>query len=200
MNTFLINDNLSKTQIKILHSALVLFVEKGFFNTSIPDIVEHSNISTGSIYHAFKDKQTIAETLMSTLLKQTVIEQQKILTEKHSSWERFYTLSKWMIETAHEHPEVMQFILNARHKEFMPELPPICSSQPFLTLRDVISQGMQEGTVKKMDVMVASASSFGGVLRLVQLGLDKMLDKPLPSYLDEITRTSWQSIATSSTH
>lgn len=195
MQTFLINENLSKTQIKILHSALVLFVEKGFFNTSIPEIVKHSKISTGSIYHAFKDKQTIAETLMQTLLSQITREQQNILREHSSSWDRFYTLSKWMIDTAELHPEVMQFILTARHKEFMPQIPPICSSQPFLTLRDVISQGMEEGSLVKMDVMVASASTFGGVLRLVQLGLDNMLERPLPSYLDEITTTCWRSIA-----
>ena len=46
------------------------FVKKGFFNTSIPDLVEDSGVSTGSIYHAFKDKQSIAESLMETLLEQ----------------------------------------------------------------------------------------------------------------------------------
>jgi len=196
MKTFLENDNLSQTQLHILQSALELFVKKGFFNTSIPDIVVHSKISTGSIYHAFKDKQTIAETLMQTLLTQVFQEQQSILSQHNSSWQRFYALSEWIIETADKHPAVMQFILTARHKEFMPTLPPICSSQPFLTLRNVISQGMQEGAVIKMDVMVATASSFGGVLRLVQLGLDNMLEQPLPSYLDQITKTSWRSITT----
>ncbi|GAB6069692.1 hypothetical protein JCM30760_07890 [Thiomicrorhabdus hydrogeniphila] len=195
MKTFLKNDNLSKTQLHILQSALELFVKKGFFNTSIPDIVAHSNISTSSIYHAFKDKQAIAETLMQTLLSQVFQEQQDILSQHNSSWQRFYALSKSVIETADKHPAVMQFILSARHREFMPELPPICSSQPFLTLRNVIAQGMQEGEIIEMDVMVATASSFGGVLRLIQLGLDNMLENPLPTYLEQITTTSWRSIA-----
>ena len=195
MKPYLVNPKLSKTQIKTLESALSLFVEKGFFNTSIPDLVEHSGVSTGSIYHAFKDKQSIAESLMETLLEQINREQQEILANNADSWSRFYELSKWMINTADQHPQVMQFIFNAQHKEFMPDLPPICSSQPFLTLRKVIQQGMDENILIKMDLMVAASSSFGGVMRLIQLGLDSMLDNPLPSYLDSITETCWRSIA-----
>ena len=195
MKPYLANPKLSKTQIKTLESALSLFVDKGFFNTSIPDLVEHSGVSTGSIYHAFKDKQSIAEALMKTLLEQINREQQEILANNKDSWNRFYELSKWMINTADQHPQVMRFIFSAQHKEFMPELPPICSSQPFLTLRKVIQQGMDEGVLIKMDLMVAASSSFGGVMRLIQLGLDNMLDNPLPSYLDSITKTCWRSIA-----
>ncbi|MDX1351516.1 MAG: TetR/AcrR family transcriptional regulator [Thiomicrorhabdus sp.] len=195
MKPYLHNPHLPEVQLKTLQSALILFVEKGFFNTSIPDLVKHSGVSTGSIYHAFKDKQTIAEALMRALLEQIEQEQQEILSKHSSCWCRFYELSKWMIETADTHPQVMQFILNARHKEFMPQLPPICSSQPFITLRQVIEKGMKDGEVIEMDVMVAAASSFGGVMRLIQLGLDHVLENPLPTYLDDITQTSWRSIA-----
>ncbi|MDG6773410.1 TetR/AcrR family transcriptional regulator [Thiomicrorhabdus sp. ZW0627] len=188
----------SKTVLKVLNSALVLFVDKGFFNTSIPDLVKHSGVSTGSIYHGFKDKQAIAETLMTTLLMQIESEQQEILDRHTTCWERYYALSKWMIATAEQHPHVMQFVLTARHKEFMPELKPVCSSQPFMTLRNVIQQGMEEGVIRQMDLMVAAASSYGGVLRLIQLGLDGMLEKPLNSYLDEITQACWKSIAVDS--
>ncbi|WP_373018231.1 TetR/AcrR family transcriptional regulator [Thiomicrorhabdus sp.] len=193
--SYLNTQNHSNTVLKVLNSALVLFVEKGFFNTSIPDLVKHSGVSTGSIYHAFQDKQAIAETLMSALLQQIEREQLQILNQHGRCKARFYALSKWMIDTAEEHPHVMQFILTARHKEFMPDLKPICSSQPFITLRNVIHQGMLEGSVQEMDLMVAAASSYGGILRLIQLGLDGMLERPLNTYLDEITQVCWKSIA-----
>ncbi|BCN92931.1 hypothetical protein THMIRHAM_07160 [Thiomicrorhabdus immobilis] len=192
---YIVNNQLSSAKLKVLNSALDLFMEKGYFNTSIPDLVKHSGVSTGSIYHAFKDKEAIAEALMQALLEQIESEQTAIFNQYNSSWDRFYELSRWMIETAHKHPQAMQFILNARHKEFLPNLPPICSSQPFLNLRDVIQQGMDEGELIEMDLMVAAASSFGGVMRLIQLGLDNMLEQPLPNYLESITKTSWRSIA-----
>ncbi|MBN2866835.1 MAG: TetR/AcrR family transcriptional regulator [Thiotrichales bacterium] len=187
----------SDAKKKILNSALILFVEKGFFNTSIPDLVVHSGVSTGSIYHAFKDKQKIAEALMQQLLLQIEAEQNAILEKQLAAKPRFYALCAWLMQTAQDYPHVMRFILNARHKEFMPELAPICSSQPFMTLRNVIQQGMEEGSVRKMDLMVAAASSYGGVLRLIQLGLDQMLERPIISYFDEITECCWHSIAAS---
>lgn len=192
---YLNHSGLTEVKLNVLNSALKLFVQKGFFNTSIPDLVKDSGISNGSIYHSFKDKHGIAEALMTTLLAQIDQEQKQILNRYQTVWERFYALSEWMMKTAENHPEVMQFILTARHREFMPDLPPICSSQPFITLRSVIDQGMKEGSVRQMDLMVAASSSYGGVLRLIQLGLDGMLDKPIHAYLDEITEASWRSIA-----
>lgn len=189
--------SLSKTKQAILDSALTLFVEKGYFNTSIPDLVKHSGISTGSIYHSFTDKGSIAESLIEALLTQIESEQLQILSRCNTSWDRFYQLCKWMFDTAQQHPHAVQFTLNARHKEFMPDALPICSAKPFMILRSVIQQAMDEGELQKIDVMLATANCYGGVLRLVQLHLDNRLDHPIHHYLDDITRISWNSIATS---
>ncbi len=63
-----------KTQIDtrdlILDSALRLFSDKGYFNTSIHDIVRDSNISIGSIYHHFKDKRGVALALYRSTTEQ----------------------------------------------------------------------------------------------------------------------------------
>ena len=49
------------TRDQVMASALRLFTGQGYFNTSIPDIVKDSGISTGSIYHHFGDKEGIAK-------------------------------------------------------------------------------------------------------------------------------------------
>jgi AcrR family transcriptional regulator len=187
--------HLSEVKRKVLNSALVLFVEQGFFKTSIPDLVRHSGVSTGSIYHSFKDKHAIAQALMAALLEQIESEQGQILSVHHTCWERYYALCQWLMQTAHQHPNVSRFVLQARHKEFMPDLAPLCSSKPFMTLRNTLQQGMDEGAIRRMDVMVAASCAYGGVLRLIQLHLDGMLDRPLMAYLDEITQASWRSVA-----
>lgn len=189
------DETLSKTKRAILNSALTLFVENGYFNTSIPDLVKHSGISTGSIYHSFGDKCSIAEALIQVLLQQIESEQSAILAQYTSSWDRFYHMCKWMLDNAEYHPNSVQFTLNARHKEFMPNAMPICSAKPFLILRAVIQQGIDEGELQDIDVMLATAICYGGILRLVQLKLDNLLEQPIHSYLDDITRISWNSIA-----
>lgn len=191
---FLQNKSLSPTQLKVLNSALQLFVEKGFFNTSISDLVHHSGVSSGSIYHGFKDKQHIAETLMSSLLEQIEQDQRHLLSQYDNAWEQYEAVCAWLVDTAEQHPHAMQFVLNARHKEFMPDAPPICSSTPFLTLRDIIQQGVKEGVLAEHDVMMASAIAYGGLLRLIQLSLDGLLDTPLREHLQKMTTLSWNSI------
>lgn len=79
MLDFFKDSEATASQKKVLNSALVLFVEKGFFNTSIPDLVKHSGVSTGSIYHAFKDKETLATRLMKLLLDKLETDQANIL-------------------------------------------------------------------------------------------------------------------------
>lgn len=185
---------LSRTRQKILNSALVLFVEKGFFNTSIPDLVAHSGVSTGSIYHAFKDKQALASALMAALLEKVEHDQAACLQAPATAQERFFALAKWLLQMAEAHPKVMQFILYARHKEFLPGVQPLCSSKPFLNLRDVIAQGQAAGEVRPMDVMVASALAYGGVLRFIQLFLDGLVQAPLMTHYEELTQSAWRAI------
>ena len=47
------------TQRAVLDAAAALFVEKGYDNTSIDDIVKWSGISVGSIYHQFSGKADV---------------------------------------------------------------------------------------------------------------------------------------------
>lgn len=53
----------------VLHSALELFTHEGYFNTSMRDITRESRVSTGSIYHYFKDKEGLAVALYQNLLE-----------------------------------------------------------------------------------------------------------------------------------
>ncbi|MDG4812268.1 TetR/AcrR family transcriptional regulator [Hydrogenovibrio sp. 3SP14C1] len=194
MANFFEEADISASKKRILNSALVLFVEKGFFNTSIPDLVAHSGVSTGSIYHAFKDKEQLATTLMDLLLDKVEADQAGLLSTHSGCWQRYYHLAKWLFEMTEDFPHVMQFILYARHREFMPTIQPLCSSKPFMTLRSVLEQGQQAGELRTMDLMVASSIAYGSILRLIQLHLDGVAPEPLKEHLDELTSAAWRAI------
>ncbi|RUM91445.1 MAG: TetR/AcrR family transcriptional regulator [Thiomicrospira sp.] len=194
MANFFEESDISASKKRILDSALVLFVEKGFFNTSIPDLVAHSGVSTGSIYHAFKDKEHLAMTLMDLLLAKIEADQAALLATYSDCWQRYYHLAKWLFEMTEQFPHVMQFILYARHREFMPTMQPLCSSKPFMTLRSVLEEGQQSGQIRTMDLMVASSIAYGSILRLIQLHLDGLAPESLNEHLDELTRAAWRAI------
>jgi AcrR family transcriptional regulator len=60
------DERAERSRAIILDAALHLFSHQGFRATSIRDIAARAGVSTGSVYHHFKDK----EELFATLLKQ----------------------------------------------------------------------------------------------------------------------------------
>lgn len=60
----MVGGRMNKRRRKVADIALKLFVEKGFQQTSIQDIIEHANISKGTFYNYFSNKNDcIAEIL-----------------------------------------------------------------------------------------------------------------------------------------
>ena len=99
-----------------------------------------------------------------------------------------------LFEYTESHRSIVAFILHPRHREFLPEEPPICSAAPFQKMREMIEQGMAEGSIRQADIWVASAAVFGGAIRMIQLRLDGTLDSPLPPYHAEIVATAWRGV------
>jgi AcrR family transcriptional regulator len=53
-----------KSRTQILDAALQLFSHRGYGATSMRDIAERAGVSTGNVYHHFKDKETIFRALL----------------------------------------------------------------------------------------------------------------------------------------
>ena len=53
-----------RSRAALLDAALVLFSSQGYRATSVRDIAERAGVSTGSVYHHFRDKEAIFQTLL----------------------------------------------------------------------------------------------------------------------------------------
>ncbi len=183
------------THEQVLSSAIHLFTRQGYFNTSIPDIVRESGISTGSIYHHFGDKEGIAKALFNMLVERMTVEFNVIERQHDTAQTRCRAVIELLFRITEEEPQMMTFMLFIKHKEFMPDMVPVCSSRPFKQMRSMVSNGMATGELRQMDDMVAASSIFGGALRMISLRLDGILERPLEEYMDEIWMCAWRSVA-----
>ena len=52
-----------QTVEKILDAAALLFLQKGYQNTTLQDIIDATKLSKGAVYHHFRSKEEIAQTL-----------------------------------------------------------------------------------------------------------------------------------------
>lgn len=180
---------------QILDTVLVLFSERGYFATSVQDISRESGVSVGSIYHHFGDKEGIARALYQTLSERMSHSISRIIAQQGTAHDRCRGIVETLFEMTEAEPLVMDFMLYAKHRDFLPEEKPICSSRPFELMRTIIAAGMKAGEIRPMDLMVASSSLFGGPVRMIVARLDGVLQAPLPRYLDEVWDCAWRSVA-----
>lgn len=186
--------DLPSAREQVLRTALHLFTEHGYFNTSVHDIARAAKVSIGSIYHHFKDKEGIAKTLFEQLVTRMGAAFDAIEDAHKTAHDRCRAVVELLFKIAEEEPAVMVYMLHAQHQEFMPGEIPICSSRPFTQMRAMVRAGMETGEVRRMDPLVAATCLFGGPIRMISLRLDGILENPLQQYLDEVWSASWRSV------
>lgn len=183
------------TRALILDAALSLFTDRGYFNTSVHDISRAAGVSIGSIYHHFGDKEGLARTLYEMLIERMLQLIAEIEAEFASCHDQARMLVARLFALTESEPRTMAFMLYARHREFLPDEPPVCSSRPFGLMREMVSRGMARGEIRSMDTLVASTCLFGAALRMITARLDGVLPQALPSYLNEVWTCSWRAVA-----
>ena len=177
-----------------LEASLVLFTDKGFFKTSVHDIAAEAEVSIGFIYHHFKDKEGIARALFNCLLERMNELIDEIESQHTSTKHRCYQMIKTLFELTEAEPRVMQFIIHARHKEFLPEEKSICSTSAFVRMREFVYAGIKQGEVRSMDPLVGAMIVYGGAIRMICLRLDEVIDSPLPALLDSLWENTWRGL------
>lgn len=182
------------TRNQTLDTALRLFTSKGFFNTSVQDIRKEANVSIGSIYHHFRSKEELARALYQDLVDRMEEMFSAIISRRTSTRERVEEIIDTLLTVAETSPREMQFLLCAKHREFLPCEKPLCLSRPFEILQEVVTTGIDQGEICDLDPVVASSALFGGALRLIHLKLDGALTGPLDQYRDETVECAWAAV------
>lgn len=179
---------------RILTAALELFVSNGFHNVSVHDVQKKADVSIGSIYNHFGGKEGIAKALYYHLLNELDELIDSVLKEKSTAIERCNEIISQLFNYTETHRNIIAYVFHPRHNEFIPNEPPICNSSPFVTIRKIIQQGMDDGEIKQCNLWVASAAIYGGPIRMINLRLENMIEEPLPNLLDEILDRIWQGM------
>lgn len=111
----------------IISAGLSLFCEKGYYNTTTPEIAKKANVSTGIVYSYFKDKKDIFlqslplyfDKLYSKLLSHIKEEKFDNLKNTISSVIDLTTASHTANANAHEEMIAMSHLDEDVHQQFM---------------------------------------------------------------------------------
>lgn len=184
---------------KILTAALDLFVDKGYHNVSIHEVQKQAEVSIGSIYKHFGGKEGVAQALYKHILNEVDEMIDHVIKDIHTPVEQLEEIIKRLFEHTETHKKIISFIFHSKHADFLADQPLICDAAPFVKIRSITAQAIKNGDIKDIDVSVATSIIMGGAIRMIQLRLDGLIEKPLTDYIDVLMSSLWGGIKTGST-
>lgn len=116
------NDRIRRaTTEQILHTALSLFCEKGYYSTSIEDIARQAEISKGLLYHYFSSKEEVLAALVEIRINDVLIVMNAAKT-KSTPAKQIQHIAEGALDDVRRKPEVFRFYL---HLFTQPRLDPV---------------------------------------------------------------------------
>ena len=185
---------------KILTAALDLFVDKGYHNVSIHEVQKQANVSIGSIYKHFGGKEGIAQALYNHILNEVDEMIDRVTMDINTPIEQLEEIIKQLFEHTETHKKIISFVFHSKHADFLSDEPLICNAAPFIKIRNITAQAIKNGELKDIDTYVATSIIFGGAIRMIQLRLDGVIEKPLVDYIDLLLTSLWSGIKATPAH
>src|SRR3990170_4499413 len=151
---------------RILHAAIKIFSQKGFFNSKVSDIAQSAGVADGTIYLYFKNKDDLLISLFEEKMGEVVAEIRVRVADEGDALSRlriFIRNHMGLLLREAGLIEVLQVELRQSNK-FMKEYVPV----KFLEYLDVISgileDGKREGVFRPdLNVTLARRAIFGAL-------------------------------------
>jgi len=148
---------------RILYAARSHFETAGFRKTSIADIAEDAGVAAGTIYWHFNSKEELFLRLIDDDNAVWLRRARDALSQLGSALERLAALARTSAET-YQQSELLLAILR-RDRRMLP--PPLLedihtrlAKQSISLLREVIQQGIDEGSIRRVDAEKTAAVLF----------------------------------------
>jgi len=161
---------------------------------SVHDIQRMADVSIGSIYNHFGGKEGVVRALYYHLLNEFEQMVAEVISMELNNVQRCNEIIRLLLEYTESRRDIVEFMLHAKHREFLPDEPPVCSAAPFKTMRDIVEWGIDNGEIVHGDSWITTSSVFGSTIRMIHLRLDGLIDKPLPGFYDELIETVWRGL------
>jgi len=182
----------------IIEKSLKLFSQKGFYNTTIPDIAKSMKMSVGNMYNYFSSKEELAKYAIKYSTNILARELRDVNNMDISSKEKIYVFSQRYFENVKKSPEIVEYFLRVylSNREVFAE-----GCEGFLCVGDFVTEVMillDEGAQKKefreQDFFPAFAMIMGALGGFAFLSGENVLDKDVVSYSDQIADNIYRAL------
>ena len=166
---------------EILEAAKKIFSKKGFMNTTIEEVAQQSELSTGTIYLYFSSKEELYVSLIVESYDILIEDLQKAMDQDVAPDELMISMANVYYRFCIEHPDhsrIINFIVNEHlNLKLTPELTNKIGDKTdtiFRIVSDVVKRGIKIGVFKQVDTWDVTSlfwSSLHGIIQ-VQASID----------------------------
>jgi AcrR family transcriptional regulator len=159
-----VTERTTDRRAELLEAAVHVFARKGFHQSRVGDIAEEAGVAHGLLYHYFRSKDEVLETIFRETWTQLVADTQRIelagvpLREQLRRFARIY-LGSWLVT-----PELVRVLVRevARSPEVGDRVDEIRGL--FQALQRIIEAGRDRGEVRSdVDAQVAAWAVYGAL-------------------------------------
>ncbi len=197
-NKEIVADKKSKKMEQILETSLILFSQKGFFSTTIPDIAKDMKMSVGNFYNYFNSKESLAKELIrysSNILGSKI---RKINDENCNSQEKIKKIVHLYFTIATEQPQHIDYFLRVylANKEVFKDgcEGMLCVSSFVTEMMIFFEEGVRCGELRNQDFFTAFGLFMGYLGGFAFLNGEGILEKNILDYVDDISYNIYQAL------
>ena len=178
---------------RIALTTLELIATKGFHGTSMSLIAKSSNIAIGTLYHYYKNKFEILETIYKMILKDFGVVLKQNLTEQKHPYDIFsnYWLSLYYYYTSN--PYVFYFYEKINKPRFLPDSLYLESKKFYSEHIKIIEIGKKRKLIKNLPTDLLIKLFHNTVTATVELKLNNILTFSTKD-LHDIIEAAWDCL------
>ena len=182
---------------QIVRAALECFAEKGFTQTTMADIRQRANASSGSIYHHYGSKEQLAA---AVLLEGIITHQSGIVAElshHHVAKEGIYAIVHFHLRWINEHQNWARFMFQMREADIVASAEENireANRNMFKQLFQWLEPHIENGAIKKFPKDMYMPLIMGPCFAYGRLLLSGMSTTDISSAGEILAMSIWQSI------
>jgi TetR/AcrR family transcriptional regulator, fatty acid metabolism regulator protein len=164
----------------ILDAAIRVFAREGFHRCRVSDIAREANVAYGLVYHYFRSKDEVLNTLFSerwALLLETIDQVDK---QDAPVRDKLHTIASFIIDSYQHDPDLMKVIIvevtraaNTFGRHHLEEI-----RRAYDGIEMIVAQGQREGTLRDdISANFASLCFYGAIEQLLSAWIFDALSK-----------------------
>jgi len=185
---------------EILNSALRLFSQKGYHQTSMSEIARASEFSIGSLYNFFKSKEELFFVLFKEEIEEIERRVQTEIAKKGSVKEKLTALLETLFSYFEEHWEAFVVLALNRQsfeaglKDNLFQILHLKHLQFVKTMKEIIEQGIKERELKELKPEEMASALIGLVNGSIFLWLESGRSYSLKERIPELLEIFYRGV------